>query len=68
MIENLYNELDKYAKRLSRKQKNNFLKFLQEKLVAFKYKTKITEGRYFFKCKNLETEASEPEIILGGSL
>jgi hypothetical protein len=65
MIENLYNELDKYAKRLSRKQKNNFLKFLQEKLVAFKYKTKITEGRYFFKCKNLETEASEPEIILG---
>ena len=61
----IYKELDKYPKRISRKQKNILLSYLENKLQSFGYKSEKSESRYFVKCINLETVNENAEVIIG---
>ena len=65
MMQNLYNDLDQFPKRLRRKDKTEFLDFISKKMESFGYKTKYSKGRYIFKSINLESENDNPEVIMG---
>ncbi len=65
MIETIYKELKQYPKRLTRKQKQDFLDYSNKKLSQFGYSTQISTGRYILKSKNLETLNDAPDLIIG---